>query len=130
VAALWKRLLVLVRADPALVMTVVQAAVAAGVSVGLTLTAVQAGAVEGAASAVLGFIVACYTRPFRTGAVTALISALGTAGLAWKVPHVSPGLVSVVNVVLTGLLALAVTSPQTVSLAVWRARKAGIPLVP
>jgi hypothetical protein len=129
-AAMWKRLLALARADPALVMTVAQAAVAAGVSVGLTLTAVQTGAAEGAAAAVFGFIVACYTRPFRTGAVTALVSALGTVLLAWKVPHVSAGLVSVVNVVLTGLLALAVTSPQTVSLDVWRARKAVIPLVP
>jgi hypothetical protein len=116
------RLLTLIRTDPALVMSLVQAALAATVSLGYALTAAQTGAVEGAVTAVLGFTVAAYTRPFRTGAATALVSAVGTVLLAWKVPHISSGLVSTVNVLVTGVLMLAVTSPLTDSLAVIRAR--------
>jgi hypothetical protein len=122
-AKLWARLVTLAKTDPALVMSVVQSALAAAVTLGFSLSAAKTGAIEGAVTAALGLIVAAYTRPFRTGAATALVSAAGTVLLSWKVPGISPGLVSVVNVLATGLLMLAVTSPQTASLAVIRARQ-------
>lgn len=115
-AKLWTRLLTLARTDPALVMSVVQGALALGISLGLTLTAKQTGAIEGAATAVLGLGVALYTRPFRTGAATAAVAALGTVLLAFRVPGISPGLVSVASTLVTGLLMLGVTSPHTMSL--------------
>lgn len=119
-AKLWARLVTLARTDPALVMAVVQGALALGISLGLTLTAGETGAIEAAATAVLGLAVALYTRPFRTGAATALVAALGTLLLAFKVPGISPGLVSVASTLVTGLLMLGVTSPQTMSLMLLR----------
>lgn len=115
-AKLWGKLILLVRTDPALVMTVVQGALALGVTLGLHLTAKQTGAIEGAATAVLGLAVALYTRPFRTGAATAAVAAIGTVLLAFRVPGISPGLVSAASTLITGLLMLGVTSPQTMSL--------------
>ena len=115
-ATAWARLLTLARTDPALVMSVIQGALALGISLGLTLTAAQTGAIEAAAIAVLGLAVALYTRPFRTGAATAALAAVGTVLLAFKVPGISPGLVSVASTLVTGLLMLGVTSPQTMSL--------------
>lgn len=115
-AKLWARLLTLIRTDPALVMSVIQGALALGISLGLTLTAGQTGAIEGASAAVLGLAVALYTRPFRTGAATAAVAAIGTVLLAFKVPGISPGLVSAASTLITGLLMLGVTSPQTMSL--------------
>ena len=115
-AKLWAKLLTLIRTDPALVMSVIQGALALGISLGLTLTAKQTGAIEGAATAVLGLAVALYTRPFRTGAATAAVAAIGTVLLAFRVPGISPGLVSAASTLITGLLMLGVTSPQTMSL--------------
>lgn len=115
-ASWWGKLVLLARTDPALVMAVVQGALALGISLGLTLTAKQTGAIEGAATAVLGLAVALYTRPFRTGTATAAIAAAGTVLLAFRVPGISPGLVSVTSTLVTGLLMLGVTSPQTMSL--------------
>lgn len=120
IAAWWGRLVTLARTDPALVMSVVQGALALGISLGLTLTAGETGAIEAASTAVLGLIVAAYTRPFRTGAATAAVAALGTVLLAFKVPGISPGLVSVASTLVTGLLMLGVTSPQTMSLMLLR----------
>ena len=119
-ASWWGKLVTLARTDPALVMSVVQGALALGISLGLTLTAKQTGAIEAASTAVLGLIVAGYTRPFRTGAATAAVAALGTVLLAFKVPGISPGLVSVASTLVTGLLMLGVTSPQTMSLMLLR----------
>ena len=119
-AKLWAKLLTLIRTDPALVMSVIQGALALGISLGLHLTAKQTGAIEAAATAVLGLAVACYTRPFRTGAATAAVAALGTVLLAFRVPGISPGLVSVASTLITGLLMLGVTSPQTMSLMLLR----------
>jgi len=115
-AKLWGRLLTLARTDPALVMSVVQGALALGISLGLHLTTAQTGAIEGAATAVLGVAVALCTRPFRTAAATAAVAAAGTVLLAFRVPGISPGLVSTVSTLVTGLLMLGVTSPQTMSL--------------
>ena len=119
-AKLWARLVTLARTDPALVMAVGQGALALGISLGLTLTAGETGAIEAAATAVLGLAVALYTRPFRTGAATAAVAAVGTVLLAFKVPGISPGLVSVASTLVTGLLMLGVTSPQTMSLMLLR----------
>lgn len=119
-AKLWGRLVTLARTDPALVMSVTQGALALGVSLGLTLTAKQTGAIEGAATAVLGLAVAAYTRPFRTGAAAAAVAALGTVLLAFQVPHISPGTVSVASTLVTGILMLGVTSPHTMSLMLLR----------
>ena len=115
-ASWWGKLVLLARTDPALVMTIVQGALAAGISLGLHLTAGQTGAIEAASAAVLGLAVALYTRPFRTGAATAAVAAIGTVLLAFRVPGISPGLVSVASTLVTGLLMLGVTSPQTMSL--------------
>ncbi len=101
-------------------MAAVQAALALIVSLGLSLTAGQTGAVEGGVTAILGLAVAIYTRPFRTGAVTAFAAAIGTVLIAFRVPHVTPGLVSAANVVITSILMLGVTSPQTTSLMLLR----------
>jgi hypothetical protein len=116
-AKLWVRLLTLVQTDPALVMTVVQGALALVVSLGFALSAKQTGAIEGAVTAALGLIVAISTKPFRTGAATAFISAAGTVLLAFRVPHISPATVSAISVAVTGVLMLGVTSPQTMSRA-------------
>ena len=70
----------------------------------------------GSAVVVLGLAVALYTRPFRTGAATAAVAAIGTVLLAFRVPGISPGLVSAASTLITGLLMLGVTSPQTMSL--------------
>ena len=115
-ASWWARLVTLAKTDPAAVMAAIQAALALAVTLGLTLTPGETGAIEGGTTAVLGLIVAIYTRPFRTGAITALAAAAGTILLAFKVPGITPGAVSAANVFITSLLMLAVTSPQTMSL--------------
>ena len=85
-ASWWGKLVLLARTDPALVMTIVQGALAAGISLGLHLTAGQTGAIEAASAAVLGLAVALCTRPFRTGAATAAVAAIGTVLLAFALP--------------------------------------------
>ena len=88
-ASWWNRLVTLAKTDPAAVVAAVQAALALAVTLGLTLTPGETGAIEGGTTAVLGLIVAIYTRPFRTGAITALAAAAGTILLAFRVPGIT-----------------------------------------
>lgn len=122
--ALARHAVELTQTDPALVAAIVQAVLAFCVTAGLNLTPGETGAIEAAASALAGLATAWYVRPFRTAAAVAFVSALGTVLVAFQVPHVTAGAVSAFSVLVTGILNLAVTSPQTASLKVLRERAA------
>jgi len=92
------------RSYPFLSASVVQAALALVVALGLHLTAVQAGSIEAAAAAVLALLVAPHVKetvvPLAIGALTAI----GALLVAFRAPHVTAGEVSAVIALVAALL--------------------------
>ena len=80
-----------------------QLAVALIVAFGFTPTVVQTGAIEAVTVAVLGLVAAALQRPYTLASVYTAVTGLLTAGLslllAYKAPHITPGLLSSVNAV-------------------------------
>lgn len=79
---------------PVLTAGVIQSALALAVALGLHLTVVQTGSIEAAAAAVLAVVTAAAVRPFEVSLLGGVLTALGTLLVAFRVPHVTPGLVS------------------------------------
>jgi uncharacterized membrane protein len=102
-----KRLVALLRAEPALLAAIGQGIVALIVT-RCHLTGPEAAAIEAAAAALFAAVVAVLTRPLRVAPLTALITAAGTLLAAFGV-HGSAGDVSLANAVLAALM-LAYTS--------------------
>jgi hypothetical protein len=90
---------------PVLTAGVIQSALALGVALGLHLTPVQTGAIEAAAAAVLAVIAALRVRPFEVSVLGGVLVAIGTVLVAFRVPHVTPGLVSIAYALFSALIA-------------------------
>lgn len=90
---------------PVLTAGVVQSALALAVSLGLHLTVIQTGAIEAAAAAVIAVITAAAVRPFEVATLGGVLVAIGTLLVAFKVPHVTPGLVSTAYALFSALIA-------------------------
>lgn len=71
-------------------------------------SAVEVGAIQACTAAGLGLAVAFMTRPFHYSAITGFALAGLSLLAAYKVPHVTPGLVASLNA-LFGLIAFKVT---------------------
>lgn len=116
-----KALAALLKAEPAVFSGLVQAAIAIGTSLGLNLTAAEQGVLLAATTAGLTLLVAAVTRPFPVSALTGFATALGTALIAFGVPHVTPGAVSSVNafagILVTILVSIRVTPVATLKKA-------------
>ena len=90
---------------PVLAAAVIQAALAFGVALGLHLTVAQTGAAEAVAAAVLAVVTAAAVRPFEVSVLGGVLTALGTLLVAFRVPHVTPGLVSTAYALFSALIA-------------------------
>lgn len=102
-----------IRYEPAMVVGLLQAALALGVALGLTLTAGQAGALEAAAAGVAAIIVAASTRPVAPPILTGGLTAIFTCLVAFGVPHVTEATVSALNVAVVAVLAIVLRAHQT-----------------
>ena len=95
----------------------VQALLALAVALGLHLTAVQTGAVEAAAAAILALWVARAARPVPVPLLTGALTAIGALLVAFRVSHVTSGEVSAavafLAAVLSGVGHLAATPALT-----------------
>ena len=111
------RLLNLVRTEPAVFLAAVQALIVLAAQFGLNLTAGEQGGLLAATSALLALVTAAMTHPFRLAALTGFVTAIGTVLLAFAVPHVSPGLVSAVNMVIVAAFAFFGVRPQVTPVA-------------
>lgn len=94
------------KSEPVAVTGAVQALVALLVSLGLHLSTDQTGAVLTVTTALLALLAAVSARPFAVSALTGLMSAVGTAAVAFGVHGISSGLVSAVNAALVAVLSL------------------------
>jgi hypothetical protein len=92
--------------EPALIVAVLQAAVAMVVALKFNLTAGQTGAIEAVAAALGALIVALSVRPFAVPTLTGLITAGGTLLAAFGVHHATSGSVSTFNLAVAAVLAL------------------------
>jgi hypothetical protein len=99
--------------EPALIVSVLQAAVALIIALGTALSAQKAGAFEAGAAALGALIVALSVHPFQVPALTGLLTAAGTVLIAFGVHHVSVETVSAVNLAVTVALAAFVRTQVT-----------------
>jgi hypothetical protein len=113
---MWPKFLAYLKEDPAVFAGFAQAAVAFATQLGLNWTAHQQGALLTAVTGALALLVAVYTRPFKVSALTGFGLALGTALIAFGVPHVTAGAVSSANA-LVGILAGILVSMRAVPVA-------------
>ena len=96
----------LLRTEPVLMAGALQAILSLLISLGLNLTAGQAGAIEAATTAVLGVVVAWNVRPLQVPALTSAVGAIVTLLVAFGVPGVQAGSVSAFNAALVAVLML------------------------
>lgn len=89
-----------------MITAVVQTVIGVVVSLGLSLTADETGAVIALTTAVLGLVTAASARPFAVSALTGLVSAIVTLLLAFGVHNIQPNLVSSVNAAIVAVAAL------------------------
>lgn len=111
------RLLNLIRTEPAVFLAALQAAITLAAQFGLTLTADETGGLLAATSALLALITAAMTHPFKLAALTGFVTTVGTVLLAFGVPHIAPGLVSAVNMVIVAVFAFVAVRPQVTPVA-------------
>jgi hypothetical protein len=99
-------LLNFVKTEPVLLTGAVQAVLALLSATVVSLTADETGALLAASSAVLALIAAAATRKVSTSVVTGFTTAVVTLLVAFGVPGVNPGIVSVLNGAVTAVMAL------------------------
>lgn len=100
--------------EPVVALNTLSAALGLIVSLGVTsLTATQAGAIVGVATAVLGAIAAWMTRPVAPQAFTTAVAAGATlvAAFGWEVSQETVGAVNLVALAALTLLARGQVSP-------------------
>lgn len=102
-----------IRAEPAMVTGVTQAALALAVTLGLHWTASQTGALEAAAAGVAAILVAAATRPVAVPILTGGLTAIFTCLVAFGVPHVTAASVSEANAAIAAVLTIALRFHQT-----------------
>ena len=121
------KLLNVIKTEPVMITGLVQAILALVVGLGFALTAGQTGALEAATSAVLALVAAVSVRPFPVAALTGAFTAVATALVAFGVPHVTTGEVSLLNTVVVAVLALALRGHVTPT-ATLRKAAAAVPI--
>ena len=95
----------LFKLEPALVVGVVQAAIALAVGLGLHLTPERTGVLLACTTALLALITAITAHPFRVSALTAALAGLGTALAAFGIPHITSGTVAELNLLVAAVAA-------------------------
>ena len=102
---------------PALFSALAQTILALVIATGLTsLTTAQVGIIEAAVAAAAGLVVAVMVHQGAVPALTGLVNALITAGVAFGIPHISAGLTSSVDAFIVAIAAFFVhqsVSPKT-----------------
>lgn len=101
------------KTEPAMVTSVCQAALAIAVTLGLSLTAGQTGALEAAAAGVAAIIVAASTRPVPVPILAGALTAILTCLVAFGVNGITPAVVSSVNAAIVAVLAIVLRVHQT-----------------
>lgn len=99
--------------EPALVLAVIQAGIALAVGLGFHPKPGVTGGVLAVASALMGLVVAIHVHEVTAAIVTGLLSAAGTLGAAFGVPHITSGTVSLVNGLVVALFALILSARAT-----------------
>lgn len=115
------KLVTFLRTEPALTAAFVQALLALLIGVGLNLTQHETGAIEAAVAAAVGLAVAVAVHKFSVAALTGFLAAIGTLLIAFGVPHVSSGLVSLVNGLVVAAFALVLRMNVTPKVSLARA---------
>jgi hypothetical protein len=103
-----KSLLNLIKTEPVLIVSAVQAVLALLAGTVLNLTSAESGAILAGTTALLALIAAISTRPFQVSALTGFVSAVVTLLVAFGVPHVQPSIVSTLNAVVVAVVAVVV----------------------
>jgi hypothetical protein len=103
-----KSILSLIKAEPVLIVSAVQAVLALLSGTVLSLSASETGAILAVTTAVLALIAAAATSPFQVSALTGFVGAVVTLLVAFGVPHVEPSIVSTLNAVIVAIAALIV----------------------
>lgn len=118
----------LVKTEPAVFLAAVQAAITLAAQFGLTLTAAETGGLLAATSALLALVTAAMTHPFKLAALTGFVTATGTVLLAFGIPHVAPGAVSALNMVIVAAFAFLGVRPQVTPKASLRKPVPAVPV--
>lgn len=108
-----RSILNLVRTEPAMITSAVQAVIGVIATFGFTLTPGREGAILAATTAALGLTAAAATRPFQVSALTGLTSAVVTLLLAFGVHGIQPSLVASLNASITAVSLLIVRGHVT-----------------
>jgi hypothetical protein len=103
-----KSLASIVKNEPVLVTSAIQAIVALVSGTAVHLSAAQSGGILAITTAVLTLIAAARTRPFHVTALTGFMSAVVTLLVAFGIHDVQPGVVSTLNAALVGVTAIIV----------------------
>lgn len=98
----------MVKTEPVLFTSAVQAVLALISGTVIHLSAAQSGAILAVTTAVLSLIAAASTRPFHVSTLTGFISAVVTLLVAFGIHGVQPGVVSSLNAALVGVVAIIV----------------------
>lgn len=113
-----------IRTETPAINAAVSALLALILGLGAALTTVQTAAWEAAVAAGLALAAGVFVRPFALSALTGFVSAGATLLAAYGLHSATPGLVSLINGLITAVFALVVVRPQTDTAVVYKARKA------
>lgn len=116
-----KNLLSLVKTEPALIASAVQALLGVIVAFGGALTSGQVAAILAVSAAILTAVTAAATRPLQVAAFTGLVTAAGVLVASFGV-HLGSGEVAAVNFLITAVFAL-LTRAQVTPVATLNAAK-------
>lgn len=98
----------LVKTEPVLFTSAIQAVLALLSGTVIHLSAGQSGAILAVTTAILSLIAAASTKPFHVSTLTGFVSAVVTLLVAFGVHGVQPGIVSSLNAALVGIVAIIV----------------------
>jgi hypothetical protein len=115
------KIIALVRNEPAQVAGSLQALIALAVTLGLSLTPGETGALEAFTTAALALVPAVLARQVRVSLLTGFATAVVTLLIAFGVKGISPGTVSAVNAAVTVIAGMVLRGNVT-TLATLRAR--------
>lgn len=101
-----KSSLYIVKTEPVLLTSVVQAVLALIVWLGVPLTSGQTGAIPAVTTTVLALIAVAATRPFQMSALTGLVSAVVALLIAFGVHNVRPGFAFTLTAAIVAVVAV------------------------
>jgi hypothetical protein len=100
-------------AEPAMLMTALQAILAVVTSLGLGLSTAWTGGILTFTSAALASIPGFLARPVKVTAITGLVSAAVTALIAFGVHGIQPGMVATLNAAIVAVMAIVLRGHLT-----------------